>query len=97
VLHGFKSDKPDFVVIPTTELRQRMESIHGSKGENFHSTEEKQCWETRGLGSEDKLLIANGRYENPVRDFTQYLNEKGWGALIRKLSGQLSSPASSAS
>jgi hypothetical protein len=30
VLHGFKSDAPDFIVIPTAELQRRMTGFHGS-------------------------------------------------------------------
>ena len=34
VLHGFKSKVPDFVVIPTVELQQRMAKLHNEKTEN---------------------------------------------------------------
>jgi len=32
------------------------------------------CWETRGLKSEDQLLVAEGRYREPTRNFTKWLN-----------------------
>jgi len=89
VLQGFKSDDPDFVVIPTPELQRRMTEIHGSDSGKlqsyFCSTETNQCWETRGLGSADKMRIAEGTYKNPVRDFTKYINENGWAAVANKL------------
>jgi hypothetical protein len=89
VLHGFKSDAPDFIVIPTAELQRRMTGFHGSDSGNhqsyFCSTETNQCWEARGLGSADKMQIAEGTFKNPVRDFTEYLNEKGWAAVAKKL------------
>jgi hypothetical protein len=50
VLQGFKSSVPDFVIIPTPELRQRMMEIHGTCAGKLHSylcTIGNQCWETR--------------------------------------------------
>jgi len=51
-------------------------------------TERNRCWEARGLkdGTDDERRIAAGVYEDPVRDFTRFLNEDGWGALARKFS-----------
>ena len=50
--------------------------------------ERSRCWETRGLkdGTDDERRIAAGVYENPVRDFTGFLNEDGWDTLARRLS-----------
>jgi hypothetical protein len=89
VLHGFKSDKPDFVVIPTSELQRRMKKIHGPDTVTFQSylssTKNNQCWETRGIGIEGNRQIAKGTCEYPDRDFTEYLNENGWVAVTNKL------------
>jgi hypothetical protein len=89
VLHGFKADKPDFVIIPKAELRRRMVDIHGSDIARLQSylcsTENKKCWETRGLQNSAMVQIANGTYEDPVREFTEYLNENGWAAITKKL------------
>jgi hypothetical protein len=89
VLHGFKSDTPDFVVIPTSELQQRMTEIHGPASGTFQSylssTESGRCWETRGLKNDEMREIANGSYEDRTRDFTQYLNHDGWAAIAKKL------------
>jgi len=90
VLHAFKSDAPDFVVIPTDELRQRMTQIHDSADGTLKSylcsTESKHCWEVRGRKSDQMLAqIADGIYKNAAREFTQYLNEVGWAALTKKL------------
>jgi hypothetical protein len=89
VLQGFKSDEPDFVVIPTAALRRRMTEIHGSDCGKFHSyfcsTENNHCWETRKLRTVDMIQIANGTFNNPARDFTKYINENGWAAVANKL------------
>jgi hypothetical protein len=89
VLHGFKSEAPDFIVIPTAALQQCMAELHRSDSDilqcYFSSTESGQCWETRGLGKEDKLQIVKGTYKCPLRDFTRYLNNDGWTALTNKL------------
>jgi len=88
VLRGFMSKETDFVVIPTPELRQRMAKIHGADDGKLHSyfcTIGKRCWEPRGLSSALRLQIAKGTYEDPAREFSGYLNEKGWGALTDKL------------
>lgn len=92
VLHGFESDAADFVVIPTAELRRRMSEIHGSGTATLQtylsSTKKGQCWETRGLTSSDILKQGvTGTCGDPVRDFTSYLNEKGWAAVAGKLNG----------
>jgi hypothetical protein len=92
VLHSFKS-KPDFIVIPTAELKLRMAGIHGSDRLHiyFCSTKENHCWQTRGL--RDDMLQMEGVRKEPLRDFTQYLNASGWAALTKKL---LSNKTSSA-
>jgi hypothetical protein len=90
VLRGFESTKPDFVVIPKAELQRRMKKIHGSDRGTLQiylcSTKKNRCWETRVRG-EDKVVhqIAEGTYEDPIRDFTKYLNENGWAAVVNKL------------
>lgn len=91
VLRGFKKHAPDFVVVPTAEYRRRLERIHGFKVKIIQSyfwvTERNRCWEARDLkeGTDDERRIAVGVYKNPVRDFTEYLNEDGWSALAKKL------------
>ena len=90
VLHGFKSEAPDFIVIPTAELQRYISNTLGSGGDIVHcyfsSTEGGQCWETRGLKKEERLQIANGIYKCPIRNFTRYMNEDGWTALNKRLS-----------
>lgn len=89
VLHGFKSEAPDFVVIPTADLQRCIAELHGSDGNTIQcylsSTESGRCWETRGLGKVDKHKIVTGTYESATRDFTKYLNEDGWKALTSRL------------
>jgi hypothetical protein len=91
VLRGFTSDEPDFLVVPTPELRQHMEDIHGHENEKLQSylcSTKSRCWETRGLPTDTMLQIAKGTYQNDVRDFSKYLNDKGWDALEAKLDRQ---------
>ena len=86
-LQGFKSEAPDFVVIPTLELQECIGEIHGSDGEKIQSylcsTEKDQCWEIRGLRNSERLQIANGTYECPARDLTRYLNDRGWAVMAK--------------
>jgi len=86
VLHSFKSNEPDFVVIPKIELHQRLTELHSNGTLHIYlcSTESDSCWETRGL-RDDMLELEEGVRKNPLRDFTQYLNAKGWAALSEKL------------
>jgi hypothetical protein len=92
VLSGFKRRSPDFVVVPTAELKRRLRRIHGPRGRKVIQsylwvTERNRCWETRDLedGKDDEHRIAAGLYENPLREFTGFLNKEGWDVLARKL------------
>ena len=84
VLLGFDRRSKDYVIVPPKELLRRLKSIHGSQkaiqtylwvtlGEN--------CWETRGLKSEDQLRVAEGRYREQTRNFTKWLNN--WSPVER--------------
>jgi hypothetical protein len=89
-LIGFKKHPPDFVIVPTAEYRSRLLRIHGPKPKKIIQTylwvtERNRCWEARGIKIDDEIRIAADKFENPVRDFTPYLNEEGWSALARKL------------
>jgi hypothetical protein len=86
VLHAFKSKGPDFVVVPRDELQQRMTKLHsdGTLQVYFCSTGSNCCWETRDLG-DDTPQIEEGARNEPLRDFTQYLNANGWAAIVKKL------------
>lgn len=85
VLMGCRS--MDFVVIKPSELLARLDNIHG-KAKTIQSylwvTEEKRCWEARGLNRSDESAIAEGQYTNEVRDFSRYLND--WTA-VKALNG----------
>jgi hypothetical protein len=90
VLQGFKSAAPDFVVIPTSELRHRMAEIHGSEKGTLQSylctTESNLCWDVRAPRHEQLLgQIANNVYKDANRDFTRYLNMNGWNVVAKKL------------
>lgn len=84
VLFGFARPRPDFVIVPPRELWRCLRSIHGSQTmiqSYLWVTEGRRCWETRGLERQDQLLIADGRYNDPKREFTKWLNE--WGPVAR--------------
>jgi hypothetical protein len=77
VLLGFAARTTDFVIVRPKELLRRLRTIHGVKKKiqtYVWVTERKRCWETRGLLRRDQLLLADGRYNNPARDLTKYLN-----------------------
>jgi len=85
VLYGFKSKVPDFVIIPTAQLQPRAAKIHKSGTLHIYLCSGKTfCWETRGLPV-DMLQMKEGVRNEPLRDFTQYLNAKGWVAITDKL------------
>ena len=91
VLNGFKRHSFDFVVVPKAELKSRLRLIHGFEKKIIQSylwvTERNRCWETRDLdaGKKDRRRIKDCEYENPVWDFTKFLNEEGWAGLAVKL------------
>lgn len=90
MLYGFKSHAPEFVVVPTAGLQQRLGRLHGVKVTKIQTylcvTEQGRCWESRGLHGADNRRIAAGEYDdNADRDFTMYLNQKGWEILINNL------------
>jgi len=79
VLLGFERRSADFVIIPPKKLLRRLEAIHGH-GKNriiqtyLWVTEDKGCWETRGLGRKEQLQIVNGDYQEGRRDLKKWLN-----------------------
>jgi hypothetical protein len=85
VLQGFLRGTIDFAIVPPKEFWRRLRSIHGSLKNRIDSylwvTERDHCWETRGLGHEDQVLIATGVYRNPHRDFARWLNN--WGPVAQ--------------
>ena len=88
VLIGFQRRSTDFIVIKPSELLTRLDAIHG-RLKRIQSylwvTEKNRCWETRGLKRPEQLAIAEGRYSNNERNFSEYLNNwKPLQALNRR-------------
>lgn len=84
VLQGFASRSVDYVVVPPKDLLRRLQRIHGPQKilqTYFWVTEDKQCWETRGLKRSDQLLISMGEFSNVLRDFSKWLN--AWSPVAR--------------
>jgi len=79
VLLGFERRSTDFIIIPPKELLRQLVAIHGRrKNGTIQSylwvTEDKRCWEARGLGRKEQLQIANGDYQESRRDLKKWLN-----------------------
>jgi len=77
VLVGFERRSTDFVIIKPAELLKRLHAIHGrqKKVQSYlWVTENRRCWETRGLRLPEQLLIVQGQFKSDDRDFTEYLN-----------------------
>ncbi|MCA9467639.1 MAG: hypothetical protein KC643_19645 [Nitrospira sp.] len=78
VLFGLNRKETAFVIIPPRELLKRLDGIHGKNGKFIHTylwvTEERKCWEGRGLGKREKTLIDQNKFRQRMRDFTKYLN-----------------------
>lgn len=78
----------DFVVIEPSELLKRLDRIHG-KTKTIQSylwiTRKNRCWETRGLKNQERLEITEDHYQNPDRDFSDYLNN--W-SCVKTINGK---------
>ena len=86
VLYAFDQKRIDFIIIPPHELLKILETIH--KQEKviqiyFCVTKKNKCWETRGLGMAEQVLVAESMYTNKQRNFTKYLNN--WNSVIASL------------
>ncbi len=92
VLKGFGMRLSDFVVIKPSELLKRLDRIHG-KTKTIQSylwiTRKNRCWETRGLKNQERLEITMDHYQNPDRDFSEYLNN--WSPVAALDGTQISS------
>lgn len=86
VLYPFNQKELDFIIIPPPVALDMFRSLHGRQ-KTIQSyiwvTKKKRCWEARGLGRQDQLLIANNQYQDPTRELTPYLNN--WGPIITAL------------
>jgi hypothetical protein len=64
-------------------------AIHGREGDlinaYFAVAPDGRCWETRGVHAEDERAIVEGRFQNPLREFTTNLDEKAWPQLKSRL------------
>ena len=81
--------KPQFIVIPPSELLKRLVQIHGkSKRYDFYPwvTKAGLCLEGRGLGKPQRALLANGTLELGPRDLSPLLNN--WSCLLRLSKGR---------
>ena len=89
VLVELVSHSHDFIIIPPTELSKRLDKIHRNSGQTFQSyfcvtrAQKPKCCETRGLKKPQLREIAEGKFEDEVRNFTEYLNI--WPASIDAL------------
>jgi len=86
VSYGLTSESIQYVVIKPKELLKRLINLRGNIetiNTYLWTDSNNKCWETRALKKGDRLLIAKGKYSNPDRDFTRYLND--WNAMRKFL------------
>jgi hypothetical protein len=85
VLQGFANTSVSYVLIPPHELSRRLGSIHRGQQKIWQVylwvTKTGRCWETRGLSKHDRLLIADDRFSDRHRDFSDYLS--AWEPVAR--------------
>ena len=77
VLCQFTSRDYDYLTVPPSELLRRydrLERIASVLQSYFWVTRKKKCWETRGLAMADQNAICDGKFNDPTRDFSEYLN-----------------------
>jgi hypothetical protein len=85
-LYNFDKRTPHYIIIPPQRLGEMLLTLHGRERlfqTYFCVSNINRCWATRGLSKADELLIAQGTYENPARDFTPYL--ENWEPLEERL------------
>ena len=89
VLPSFIEHSISFIIIPPKELHRRLAKLRKSENQRLDSylwvTKSGRCWESRGLKSADHDMIAYDRFEDSNRDFTQFLNSKGWVEVEKRL------------
>lgn len=74
--------KPQFIVLPPSELLSRLIKIHGkSKRYHFYPwvTKDNLCLQGRGLGKKERACLANGTFQLGDRDLSSFLNK--WTCL----------------
>ena len=85
VLYRFSHRDFDFVIIEPSKLLERYKKLGKTSGtiqSYVWVTENRQCWETRGLSKKEQVAIATGTFNDPVRDLTDFLNN--WQPLEEK-------------
>lgn len=86
VLYRFSHRDYDFVIIEPGQLLERYQKLGCTSGiiqSYVWVTENGQCWETRGLGKAEQEAIAAGVFNDPVRDFSRFLNN--WQPLEKRV------------
>ena len=86
VLYRFSHRDYDFVIIEPSNLLERYRKLGNTSGtiqSYVWVTENCQCWETRGLGKTGQEAIATNVFKDPIRDFSQFLNN--WQPLEEKV------------
>ena len=86
VLYSFRQRDFDFVIIEPSKLLERYMKLDKASGRiqsYVWVTENRQCWETRGLSKKEQVAVATGSFNDPVRDLTTFLNN--WQPLEEKI------------
>jgi hypothetical protein len=76
VTYSFHSRDFDFLLIKPLELVQLYDSLGNKERINSYVwvTKSSQCWETRGLKTEEQSLVAQGKFSDKSRNLSKYLN-----------------------
>jgi hypothetical protein len=97
VLRDINQKGSQFIIVEPKTLLEKLKTLHGAKSKinsYLWVTKRDKCWETRGLNKREQTLVANHKYENPGRDFTDYLNN--WEQILSKLAVGNQRPAKQA-
>ncbi len=87
VLYQFQRRTYDFIIIKPDSLAALYASL--GRGRSIQSyiwvTNETvpRCWETRGLAREQQDQVANGEFNEPIRELTPYLN--AWTSVLQRI------------
>lgn len=83
---GMFNNNIEYIIISPSELLNRLQSLHGNSGilqSYFTITNDKRCYESRGMLLKNREDIVKGENVLKERDFTDCLNN--WDEIKEKL------------
>lgn len=82
-LMSIHSKKIQYVIIPPKKLYNLFTKIHGHKKLwqiYLMVTKDDSCWEARGLSKNEHISIAKGEFLDPVRNFSEWVDN--WTDIV---------------